>query len=74
MLLTKEINIGLSLKKYRLKKKLSQEKVAEIANIDAKHYGRLERNLCYPKIDTFLSLSLALEVDPVILFNDIFVK
>lgn len=70
MLLTFTIDIGLALKNIRLKKNLTQEKVAEMANIDEKHYGRIERNICYPKIDTLLSIFLALQINPTDFFKE----
>lgn len=50
--------------------KLIKEKideVAEKARIDEKHYGRIERNVCEPKICTIVEIGKALEIEPWII-------
>ncbi len=70
MQLTFKIDLGNALKTTRKLKNLTQEKVAEYAQIDEKHYGRIERNICYPKLDTLLSICSALQINPVDLFKE----
>lgn len=48
--------IGLKFKEYRKKKSLTQDEVAEKIGIAEKHYGRLERGICLPALDTFFKL------------------
>lgn len=48
--------IGNKLREYRKKLKLTQEEVAIKAGIDEKHYGKLERGIFLPGIDTFFKL------------------
>ncbi len=48
--------IGQKFKQYRKTAKLSQEETAEKAEIAEKHYGRLERGLCVPTLETFFKL------------------
>ena len=74
MRLNYEINIGNNFKILRIKNKMSQETVAELAKIDPKHYGRIERNLCYPKIDTFLDICRALKINPADFLNIVLIE
>ena len=48
--------IGQKFKEYRKKKGLSQEQLAEKAELALKHYGRLERGTCIPTLETFFKL------------------
>lgn len=50
------------LKEYRLKKKISQEKLEEITNLDRKTIFRIENDLNMPLIDTFGKIAIALEM------------
>lgn len=70
MRLNYEINVGTSFRNIRIKNKMSQEKVTELAHIDPKHYGRIERNLCYPKLDTFIDICKALKISPIDFFKN----
>ena len=54
MVISEKEYIGKKLKEYRLKSKLTQELVAEKINVDTNHYGKLERGLYYPSVETFL--------------------
>lgn len=61
MLLTK---ISILFKQARLAKGLTQFQVAEIANIDEKHYGRIERNeCCNITIMTLCQICKALDIN-----------
>lgn len=55
MKLNKEY-IGKKLKEYRKKAKLTQEEISNIVEIDEKHYGKLERGLFTPSLETFFKL------------------
>ena len=50
------------LKEYRIKQKISQEKLEEITNIDRKTIFRIENNLNIPLLDTFAKLVIALKL------------
>lgn len=50
------------LKEYRLRKKISQEKLEELTNIDRKTIFRIENNLSMPLIDNFGKIAIALEM------------
>lgn len=54
--------IGKKLKEYRKKANFSQEKIAEKTNLAEKHYGRLERGICTPTLETFFKLINALNI------------
>jgi len=53
---------GEIVKKYRLQQKLSQEKLAELANLDRTYISQIERGLKSPSITSLISLSKALKV------------
>ena len=48
--------IGKKLKEYRKKAKLTQEELSERIEIAEKHYGKLERGVFYPSLETFFKL------------------
>ena len=50
------------LKEYKKSKKISQEKLEVITNIDRKTIFRIENNLNVPLLDTFAKLVTALEM------------
>lgn len=50
------------LKEYRLKKKISQEKLEEITNLDRKTIFRIENDINVPLVDTFAKIVFALEL------------
>ena len=54
--------IGQKFKEYRKKKGLSQEQLAEKAELALKHYGRLERGTCIPTLETFFKLVEVLNI------------
>lgn len=53
---------GQILRKYRLQKKLSQEKLAELANLDRTYISQIERGLKSPSIQTTLAIAHALDI------------
>lgn len=54
--------IGQKFKEYRKKNGLSQEQLAEKAELALKHYGRLERGTCIPTLETFFKLVEVLNI------------
>ena len=54
--------IGQKFKEYRKKANLSQEQIAEKIGIAEKHYGRLERGVCMPTLETFFTLIETLNI------------
>lgn len=50
------------LKEYRLKQKLSQEKLEELTSIDWKTIFRIENNINMPLLDTFAKIVIALNL------------
>lgn len=61
--------IGIRIKTLRKKKGFSQEELAEKAHITAKHVSSIELGKENPTFETFLNLSIALEVEVWDLLN-----
>jgi transcriptional regulator with XRE-family HTH domain len=55
--------IGKRIKELRQNKKLSQEALAERADINAKYISRIELGMENPTLDLFIKLSKALKVE-----------
>lgn len=53
-----------TLKYIRLERGMTQEELANNANINEKHYGRIERGECSPSLDFFFLLCNALDIRP----------
>lgn len=53
---------GKMLKEYRINKKISQEKLEELTNLDRKTIFRIENNINMPLLDTFAKMCIALEL------------
>lgn len=51
------------LKEFRKSKNITQEKIAELANIDIRSYQEIEAERTIPLINTFAKIVLALEID-----------
>jgi transcriptional regulator with XRE-family HTH domain len=68
---TVQIAFGKVLRKYRLQQNLSQEKLAELANLDRTYISQIERGLKSPSIKTLLALAQALQVDAHLLVADL---
>lgn len=60
-------DLGSCLREIRNNRNMTQYEVAEKARIDEKHYGRIERNVCEPKICTIVEIGKALEIEPWII-------
>ena len=61
--------IGSNLKKERIAKGVTQEKMAEINNIDYKYYQRIESGHVNITMKTLYKLSESLKIDPIKLFE-----
>lgn len=59
------------LREYRLKKRISQEKLESITNIDRKTIFRIENDLNMPLLDTFAKLVIALELTDEEIANEV---
>ncbi|GBU28289.1 hypothetical protein R84B8_01847 [Treponema sp. R8-4-B8] len=57
-------NLGIILQKERKKKGLSQEKLAEIANLHRTYISDIERGVRNPTITTIFTLCKALNITP----------
>ena len=55
--------IGMRIKEIRRSKGLSQEQLAEKADINSKYLSRMERGTENPTLDMFIKLSNALEIE-----------
>lgn len=55
--------IGMRIKELRRSKGLSQEQLAEKADINSKYLSRIERGTENPTLDMFIKLANALEVE-----------
>ena len=63
--------LGHRIRLARKAKSITQEKLAELANLSTTYIGRLERGEKTPSIDTLVILSSALEVSPLDLLIDL---
>lgn len=68
------IALGLSIKKIREQKSLSQEKLAEMADIHTSYIGQIERGMRYPSLKVVFKIADALNVKLSDLFAGIDVK
>ncbi len=57
------IEIGQLIKAYRKTQDLTQFQLAELAEIDDKQLGKIERGVHYPSVPTFLKIIKALNID-----------
>lgn len=65
-------NIGKNIQKARLKKGLTQEKLAELCNVTDRHIGIIERGLSTGSIPLIINICNALDVSPNYIFNNTF--
>ena len=63
------IKIGLKIKLERTKRKLSQEKLGELAGMRKTHIGDIERGTTVPSIETLNKIALALNIELVELID-----
>ena len=66
--------LGLSVKRIREQRKLSQEKLAEAADIHTSYIGQIERGLRYPSLKVIFRIADALNIRISELFKDIDAK
>ena len=66
-----QISFGKTLRKYRLEQKLSQERLAELADLDRTYISQIERGLKSPSIKALISLSQALQVKAYLLISEV---
>lgn len=64
--------LGYMFKEKRAYLGKTQFMIAEMANIDPKHYGKIERSECLnPGIITFLQICYALDIEPTQLLKEV---
>ena len=56
--------VGLTIKKCRERKKLTQEVLSGLSGLDRTHYSKIERGLRSPNIDSIFKISAALNISP----------
>lgn len=59
------------LRKYRLQQNLSQERLAELADLDRTYVSQIERGLKSPSFKTLMALAQALHVKAHVLVADV---
>ncbi len=60
--------LGKNVKYHRYRKKLTQEKLAEVLNVSSNYVGRLERGQHSPSLDKIEKIAKALDVKAFELF------
>lgn len=68
MELTRKL-LGARIKELRRLRALSQEKLAEMINIDPKHLSRIEVGRSFPSMDTLTAIAKSLQVEMKDLFE-----
>lgn len=63
--------VGRRIQEMRKRRGLTQEKLAEMANLSPKYISNLECSFKTPKIDTFISIANALQSDANSLLVDV---
>lgn len=66
--MNKKQALGLRIKEFRERNKLTQENLAEQVGIDSKHLSRIENGRNFPSLDTLEKLVLNLNIS----FQDLF--
>lgn len=66
-----KLAFGQILRKYRLQQKLSQEKLAELADLDRTYISQIERGLKSPSISTLIALVGALNTKAHLLISEV---
>ena len=61
---------GNNLKKYRLKRKMTQEQLAELIDVSVQYISRLETGKHSPSLSTVEDLSWALNIRPFQFFEE----
>ena len=68
---TIHIEIGNRIRQLRVKKGLSQEKLAELSELNTSYIGQVERGEKNPSVDTVYRIASALQVDLPDLFKNL---
>ena len=63
-------NLGQNIAFYRNRRKLTQLKLSELAEISRNHLSRIENADCAVSLDTVFAIAGALGVEPYKLFQD----
>lgn len=63
--------VGKVIQRIRKSKKMSQEVLSGLADLDRTHYSKIERGLRSPTIDTLFKISHALDIAPHTLMEEI---
>jgi len=61
--------LGERIKELRKKKGFTQDKLAEIVEIDSKHLSRIECGSNFPSLELLNKISTTLEIEPNVLFS-----
>lgn len=56
--------IGNVIQKYRKSKRMTQEVLSGLADLDRTHYSKIERGLRSPTLETFFKIAGALNITP----------
>jgi len=64
-------SIGKQIRKYRLKKNLRQEDLAEKVNVSPNYIGMIERDEKVPALDTFVDILNVLDASADIVLSDV---
>lgn len=64
------MSIGRSIRRYRKQAKLTQQELADLANISRTYLADVERDRYNPSIETLKSIAKALQIDVSQLFDD----
>ncbi len=65
------LTFGLAVKKYRLAKELSQEKLAELSGLHRNLIGLVERGKISASVESIFSICDALDIQPSELFLEV---
>ncbi len=63
------VRIGQNIRKYRLQKGLTQEKLSELISANDKFVGHIERVERIPSLDKLIKVAQILEIDLRLLFD-----
>ena len=61
---------GLTIRKFRLEKGVSQEDIAEVIGIDRSYMGRLERGEASPSLSLILKIAKSLNISSSLLLGE----
>lgn len=62
-------DFGLRLKELRIKKGITQTRLAEMSGIDPKHISHIETGRSFPKADLIEKFAIALDIDYIEFFK-----